>query len=143
MLIRVGDVIYWSTVIGAVLWLGVGIWVYNVDPNPPSEATFVLLMFIGSAILIYVAGWCVRSFPERRTSLDAKSQQTARTSYGLARELDATDEQLVPPLRSHLPEGLISLKPTWKASAQNAIEKINNPAAKRRSDRTLWNNSSS
>ena len=36
--------------------LGVGIWVYNVDPNPPSEATFVLLMFVGSAILIYSGG---------------------------------------------------------------------------------------
>jgi hypothetical protein len=60
MLIRAGEVIYWSGVIGAVLWLGVGIWVYYVDPNPPSEATFVLLMFVGSAILIYWGGWCVR-----------------------------------------------------------------------------------
>jgi hypothetical protein len=60
MLIRLGDVIYWIAAVCAVLWLGVGIWVYYVDPNSPSEATFVLLMFIGSAILIYVGGWCVR-----------------------------------------------------------------------------------
>jgi hypothetical protein len=60
MLIRLGDVIYWIAAVCAVLWLGVGIWVSYVDPNPPSEATFVLLMFIGSAILIYVGGWCVR-----------------------------------------------------------------------------------
>ena len=60
MLIRSGDMIYWIAAVCAVLWLGVGIWVYNVDPNPPSEATFVLLMFIGSAILIYAAGWCLR-----------------------------------------------------------------------------------
>ena len=33
---------------------------YNVDPNPPSEGTFVLLMLIGSAVLIYAAGWCLR-----------------------------------------------------------------------------------
>jgi hypothetical protein len=67
----------------------------------------------------------------------------SETAYGLALELDAMDEQVVPPLRSHLPEAHISLNPTWKTSAQNAIEKINNPAAKRRSDRTLWINSSS
>jgi hypothetical protein len=60
MLIRLGDVIYWIAAVCSVLWLGVGIWVYYVNPNPPSEATFVLLMFIGSAILIYAAGWCVR-----------------------------------------------------------------------------------
>jgi hypothetical protein len=60
MLIRVGDVIYWIAAVCAVLWLGVGIRVYYVDPNPPSEAAFVLLMFIGSAILIYSGGWCVR-----------------------------------------------------------------------------------
>jgi hypothetical protein len=66
-----------------------------------------------------------------------------RAAYWLARELDATDEHLVPPVGSHLPEAHISLKPTWKTSEQNAIEKINNPAAKRRSDRTLWSNSSS
>jgi hypothetical protein len=78
------------------------------------------------------------SFPARRTSLDAKPQQRrGQTAYGLARDLDATDEQLVPAFRSHLPEAHISLKPTWKTSAQNAIETINNPAAKRRSDRTL------
>ena len=51
MLIRLGDVIYWIAAVCAI---------YNVDPNPPSEATFVLLMFIGSAILIYAAGWCLR-----------------------------------------------------------------------------------
>jgi hypothetical protein len=55
-LIRLGAVIYWIAAVCAVLWLGVGIWVYYVDPNPPSEATFVLLMFIGSAILIYATG---------------------------------------------------------------------------------------
>ena len=58
--IRLGNVIYWIAAVCAVLWLGLGIWVYYVDPDPPSEATFVLLMFIGSAILIYVGGWCVR-----------------------------------------------------------------------------------
>ena len=57
MLIRLGDVIYWIAAVCAVLWFGVGIWVYYVDPKPPSEATFVRLMFIGS---IYAAGWCVR-----------------------------------------------------------------------------------
>ena len=60
MLIRVGDVIYWIAAVCAVLWLGVGIGVYYIDLNPPSEAAVVLLMFIGSAILIYSGGWCVR-----------------------------------------------------------------------------------
>jgi hypothetical protein len=55
MLIRLGDVIYCIAAVCAVLWLGVGIWVYYVDPSSSSEATFVLLMFIGSAILIYAA----------------------------------------------------------------------------------------
>jgi hypothetical protein len=60
MLIRSGDIIYWIATVCGVLWLGVGIWVYYIDPNPPSEATFVLLMFIGTAILIYAGGWCFR-----------------------------------------------------------------------------------
>ena len=60
MLIRLGDVIYWIGTVCAVLWLVAGIWVYYINPDPPSEATFVLLMFIGSAILIYAGGWCVR-----------------------------------------------------------------------------------
>ena len=60
MLIRLGDVIYWIAAVCAILWLGFGIWVYYVNPDPPSEATFVLLMFIGTAILIYVGGWCFR-----------------------------------------------------------------------------------
>ena len=60
MLIRSGDIITGlpqSAVFFGLEWES---WVYNVDPNPPSEATFVLLMFIGSAILIYAAGWCLR-----------------------------------------------------------------------------------
>jgi hypothetical protein len=60
MLIRLGDIIHWIAAVCAVLWLGGGIWVYSVDPDPPSEATFVLLMFIGTAILIYAGGWCFR-----------------------------------------------------------------------------------
>ena len=60
MLIPLGDVIYWIATACAVLWLGAGIWVYYINPDPPSEATFVLLMFIGSAVLIYAGGWCVR-----------------------------------------------------------------------------------
>jgi hypothetical protein len=79
---------------------------------------------------------------EHHWTLNPNKRQL-RTAYGLARELDATDEQRVPPFRSHLPEAHICLKPAWKTSAQNAIEKINNPAAKRRSDRTLWSDSSS
>ena len=34
MLIRLGDAIYCIAAVCAVLWLGVGIWVYYVDPNP-------------------------------------------------------------------------------------------------------------
>ena len=76
MLIRLGDVIYWIAAVCAVLWFGVGIWVYNVDPNPPSEATFVLLMFIGTAVLIYAGdGASGTSYPARRTSPDAKARR--------------------------------------------------------------------
>ena len=52
MLVRLGDIIYWIAAVCAALWLGVGIWVYSVDPDPPSEATFVPPMFIGAAVLI-------------------------------------------------------------------------------------------
>jgi hypothetical protein len=53
MLVRLGEIIYWIAAVCAILWVGFGIWVYYVDPDPPSQATFVLLMFIGTAILIY------------------------------------------------------------------------------------------
>jgi hypothetical protein len=46
MLVRLGEIIYWIAAVCAVLWLGFGIWVYYIDPDPPSEATFVLQMFI-------------------------------------------------------------------------------------------------
>jgi hypothetical protein len=60
MLIRLGDVIYCIAAVCAVSLAWSGNLGLLRRSNPPNEATFVLLMFIGSAILIYAAGWCVR-----------------------------------------------------------------------------------
>ena len=86
MLVRLGDIIYLIAAVCAALWLGVGIGVYSVDPDPPSEATFVPPMFIGAAVLI-CGGMVppVRHFREEGHlwTLSLKKQQRRKISNSI------------------------------------------------------------
>jgi len=101
--------------------------------NHRARLRLCLLMFIGSAhpnLCSGIGALPVRHFRQEEHHWTLSPNKRQRTPYGLARELDANwKNSLVPPFRSHLPEAHISLKPTSKTSAQNAIEKINNPCS--------------
>jgi len=77
MLGRLGNVLYWAGCIFSVIIVGVGLYIWSVEPNARKEPLVFILVIGGLAVVGWAIGWAFRYV---LAGPQAKPQQTARNT---------------------------------------------------------------